>query len=594
MAGRSIEYRNFTGGLNNVSSIGTINQTPNGTESPDLLNIEYFKLGGIKSMDGNYQIGDTQVDEDSNPISIIGGWEYIQNGTRYMIIATSDNNVKIYNSTTNVFDIIYTFPSSSERVSFVNLNNGVVFSNGVDDLVFYEYGRDTLLSGTISTSIGSATVTGVATKFTTELSVGDHFIVDTLIYVVKTITSDTSLTITTNATTLISGHTYNLTPISECNAYLVNTDDVNLYTPIRGLAIQLWKGRLFVGDTSGIVYFSELGYYNRWDVKYDAGAISDAYNDSSGVKALGLFSTYLVVHKEFFTYLLTGTDSVSENWVLSPYCSISCDSQQSFVVSNAIYYVFSKENLGIYPLTQITVFGDKYVGKEISVKIRNMFNNLRIDEVDKIFAVRNPQKRQLMMYMPFNDQIGSNTAVIFDFQTKSWLLRQVPQEVTIAFEYNNQVYIGTADGLVLQEFTGSTFNGQFINAYYKTPWLSLGASNYFKSVGEFTIQMEEDASNVFEVRVYRDGNSPYTIRDIDNSTGDTTALIWEGIVDTATNITTWDNYNWIQSGFISPRFPLEQTFAQNLQLQFSTVELGQSFAIYGFGLRRIEYEETPW
>jgi len=57
--GRRIRYDNLTGGLNTVSSLGTINQSPNRTETPDCQNVEYFLLGGIKSMEGNTKIGDT-------------------------------------------------------------------------------------------------------------------------------------------------------------------------------------------------------------------------------------------------------------------------------------------------------------------------------------------------------------------------------------------------------------------------------------------------------------------------------------------------------------------------------------------------------
>ena len=68
--GKSFKYQNLTGGLNLVSSIGTINQSPRRTESPDMVNVEYFKLGGIKSMEGNLQIGNTL----EHPV--VGGWEY--------------------------------------------------------------------------------------------------------------------------------------------------------------------------------------------------------------------------------------------------------------------------------------------------------------------------------------------------------------------------------------------------------------------------------------------------------------------------------------------------------------------------------------
>lgn len=59
--GRSLSYKNLTGGLNVENDIGTINQTTKKTESPDMMNVEYYGLGGIKTMEGNIQYGDVQT-----------------------------------------------------------------------------------------------------------------------------------------------------------------------------------------------------------------------------------------------------------------------------------------------------------------------------------------------------------------------------------------------------------------------------------------------------------------------------------------------------------------------------------------------------
>ena len=80
MIKHSISYEDLTGGLNNVDTINRINSSTRRTESPDIMNIEYFELGGIKSMDGNTQIGDTQSSK------IVGGCEYRKGNDLYLII----------------------------------------------------------------------------------------------------------------------------------------------------------------------------------------------------------------------------------------------------------------------------------------------------------------------------------------------------------------------------------------------------------------------------------------------------------------------------------------------------------------------------
>ena len=77
---------------------------------------------------------------------------------------------RILNNTTNEYDLIYTFPSESTSCSFVNMNFGLVVSNGKDDLIYYKRSRSKNLTGTISITSGTNTVTGSGTLFNEEIS----------------------------------------------------------------------------------------------------------------------------------------------------------------------------------------------------------------------------------------------------------------------------------------------------------------------------------------------------------------------------------------------------------------------------------------
>lgn len=61
------------------------------------------------------------------------------------------------------------------------------------------------MSGTISTTNGSATVTGSSTAFLTEIAEGDTLIIGNYEKVVDTVTNNSSLTLTTNMTETLSG-----------------------------------------------------------------------------------------------------------------------------------------------------------------------------------------------------------------------------------------------------------------------------------------------------------------------------------------------------------------------------------------------------
>lgn len=530
---KQLSYYDLTGGINNVDTIERFNSSVRKTETPDMINVEYYKLGGIKSMDGNTQIGDKQ---DS---AVVGGWEYTKGNTRYIVIALRTGELKIYNTVTDVFDKIYQFPNNSNRVSFCNMNNGVVATNGIDDPVFYEYNRRDELSGSVSISEGSSTVTGTSTVFKTELQIGDKIEIDSHYYKIESIDSDTTLTISrwfsepegTGAITSGSGLSVFLSDISQCNAVLTNSDPEivdNEPIQIRGDAIQFYAGRLWIGGARGLFY-SGVGLYNKWDVyTNDAGIIPEVYNDVSEVQALGLYSNFMLVHKKFNTYLLTMSSS-SDTMQIQPYSNITCNSQQSWVVSNTKYFVYSRDNMDIFPLSQRTTFSDRYLGDAITQKVRNIFINLNDNETKDIFCVTLPRKRWMLFYLPMISGAGSNYALIYDFQTKSFLARQLPnnQNVTIAFNFSNNVYIGTNDGYVLKEFVGSTFNGQNIKAYYKSPWFDW-ADNYTQSFSEFVVSLSPDFNNNFKIRTFKDGGSEFEERVINDQSLISSGLIWDG------------------------------------------------------------------
>ena len=197
--------------------------------------------------------------------------------------------------------------------------------------------------------------------------------------------------------------------------------------------------------------------------------------------------------------------------------------------------------------------------------------------------------------MPMVDQLGSSYCLIFDHQIKSFWVRKVPQAVTIAFNYDSNIYIGTKDGLVLKEHSGSTFNGEPIKAYYKSPWFDW-SDGYTHSFSEFSIEIANEYNNNFYIRSYKDGSSPYEDRIIDSDklTGD--ALIWDGIegADLPNNDTLWDKDRWVTGTFEHIRMLLPNNVFDKFQLEIGTNSEGQAFAIYGYGFSRIETDAAPW
>lgn len=587
--GATVKYYNLTGGLNTVQGIGTINQSNKRTESPDMKNVEYYKLGGIKSMLGNTQYGNTL------PAQISLGFEYIYGNNKYLIVTTVDGTLYIYDKITNTFKEIFKFKTPTSRHSICTFNNGIVVSNGVDDLLFYQYGRHNLLSGSISTSTENNSVTGTSTKFTTQLSVGDYIEINSVKYKVIEITSDTELSIEPTPTEAVTDSNYYLSDISELNAVYTNEDDPNISKPVRGLALQSYQGRIFVGGNDGILYYSEVGLIHGWDLKYGAGAIPAFYDDNSDFTAFGIWDKYLIICKRERSYILDGTDADTTNWTVSPYSDFTCDSQQSWLVANNSFLVYTRTGGGIYPLLQRTIYNANYQGNDLSIKIRDNFEYINTAKFDYIFPVYAPKKKYIMFYIPMLMGIGSNYCYIFDIQSKTWLLRVVPQEVTIAFRFNNEIYIGTKEGKILKEFSSLTFDGQPIEWYWKSPWFSFGEGSNYLSTREFRVNIAEENTNRFHVRNRRDGKDRFNTRLVTNDLDSFIGLVWDiDNDDDSLTDTTWDNDSWVTTSHMVKRFPLPKQYFQTTQIEFYGNAVDEGMSIYGFEIDGIQLEEVPW
>lgn len=839
--GATVRYNNLTGGLNTVQGINTINQSTKRTESPDMQNVEYYKLGGLCTMQGNTLFGTPFTS------TVTLGYEYIYSNNKYMIVCTNDGNVWRYDSVSNSFVSIYKFPTPTQRHSICSFNNGIVITNGVDDLVFYQYNRNEQLTGTVTVENNSTEVVGDGTKFTLDVFPGDYITINNIDgrFRVDKVTDDTHLTlstavsyqatqsiyawtsednttyytfttdngtnitvyslqvdmtlntVTTNGTisgnvlsitetttttatgtrydswtqpiptsntswgtisgnllsnlpsgttgssvtvpyqlysgntavimggfreqtytyysqwdfpkkmnitsyrynvvqgiygsmvvrlynsegtlltsrnipritnettfvetfdtitdsirleisititsaaslqmfsvgkcnisgkqseeyqyettttvtvpytrdteddqeisTTLTGLNYYLTDISELNAvYTTRTQEgeIDSQFNVRGLALNSYQGRIFVGANDGTLYYSEVGLIHGWELQYGAGAIPTFYDDNSDFTALGLFDKYLVICKRERTYVLDGTDVDDGNWILQPYSDYTCDSQQSWLVCNNMFLTYSRNPGGIYPILQRTIYNPNYQGIELSTKIRDDFIRINESRFDYIFPVFNPKKKYIMFYVPMISGNGSNTCYIYDLQTKTWLKRVVSQNVTCAFRFDNNIYIGTQDGLVLKEFSGTTFNSTPIEWSWCSPWFSFGDGSNYLSTREFRINLAEEGANRFQVRVRRDGIEQFKTRNINQDSSNYVGLEWEsGLNENSLTDTLWDEDVWTATKHTIKRFPLPNQYFQTIQVEFCGTSEQEGMNIYGFEFHGIQLEEVPY
>ena len=505
---KTLSFYNLTGGLNTAQDLATINSTPNRTESPEMINVEYYKLGGIQTMKGNKEIGSSSDFEAVGYKDILCGIEYTIGNNSYMLVADKEGYIYEYDKDDNEFnyvnikfstvttkneqdeDVVDEDFYANERIYAVPYNNGIVFVNGYEAL-YYNHDKPTLNK----------------------------------VWVPKLEIEDDS---TTPSTTLT--------------------------TTFHPVCVASYRGRLFFGANKctqvdeneqevtyegGMLFYSGvgLGIEETWqessNLGEDAGAFKEFFEDSSNFTGLGTWAEYLVIHKEQNTYTLDGTMDLASEWELKPYSEYTVPSQQSYVIANNGYYSYIPEAGGIHPLFTRSIYNTLYQGTDISIKIKDSFDLLDNLAYDKTYAVYHPKKKYMMFYMTTLDGNGSNNCFIYDINTKSWLHRKVPQYVTCAFRFDNEIYIGIKDSetntvKVLKEFSGKTFDGKSIEFSYLTPPFIWGGGTNKTTSKEFRVKLVNSGANHFYIESFKDGlTESKEQRLVKNVNDNLNGLLWD-------------------------------------------------------------------
>lgn len=533
MAGKTLRFYNLTGGLNTIQDLATINSTPNRTESPDMKNVEYYKYGGIRTMKGNRNILSTPLVTDDG-IEINCGYEYLTKNKSTMIVVDGWSRVYRYDQDTKELVNVIDYAKA----------NGWTVEDGYDYFQSPTSGNYKPLLDENINAMGQGWVEGKLRN------INRHCIVSYNNGII--VTNGYSLLYYNQEDKVIKNYIPRLV-----QKFTEGTTETIVNIPIQSNVIAAYKGRLFLAsdelkpfynkptDNStytntasydNTLYYSGVGYGNNTDDTYwiegaeesDAGRYNNFFGDNSLFTALMPWSEYLVIHKSEQTYLLDGTSSDSSQWVLSPYSNYSVDSQQGIVVANSAYYGYVRDAGGIYPILQRSIYNSTYQGAELSFKIKDSLHFIDLEKLDTIYATFHPINNWLMFYIPELTGDYSNHCYIFDIKTKTWLYREVPQNVTCAFKFNNKVYIGTKDGLVLEELYGTTFNGEPIDFYWLSPSYMWGGGTDNTTTREFRVKLVNEGSNHFYVESLRDGNTIETKKRLISNQGDNlNGLIWD-------------------------------------------------------------------
>lgn len=285
--------------------------------------------------------------------------------------------------------------------------------------------------------------------------------------------------------------------VEDCNL----KDENDNYIIVNSVAA--FRGRIWLSSGSTL-YYSALGTYNNFDAENDAGYISDFHTDTSDIIAIKPYKDYLAIYKKNSVYLLTGTSP--NDFAIVPFASKGCIAQKAIInVENKQYFLSN----GIFALEQVGELNQIQLGGEISQKIKSEFEQFVPNALSESFCVHYENKSQMWFFFPYANQQYYHTVWINDYLNKAWYKRIIPQNITSACIFKQNVLTADSDGKIYKEDYGTTFAGEPIEFMWKSPFFAIGNAHHRKVIEEFYFVLDEGFDNNFDFLVYKDYDSQF-------------------------------------------------------------------------------------
>jgi len=354
---------------------------------------------------------------------------------------------------------------------------------------------------------------------------------------------------------------------------MMNLTDTDGRT-IKGLGIVVFSGRLWIFSNQILWYSVQEDIYDfstsDAEIVTSAGYIEFVKNITAVYPYLG---TLAVFHKDS-SCLITEEDGKFSKTMDSPGGCSGCD---ALVFHGTELYFYDDVKKGVYCFRQV-VNGDKTLGENIALDIQEELCDISLANVSKIktLSVVTSDRNEVWFLIPSGD-VNYSTILIYDYIRHSWVKRK-SQKLTCFRVIGGILY--SAGEKIYEEYSSNTFDGEFIEAFYKCTPLNLGRENSIKVVNnppKATLDMYY--TNSFYVEYVKNYDS-------------TTSKVRYIKGKTLQNVLYFDKGYWDNAYFppkdINVIKKLPVSFFRTLQITFLTKEEGDDFCIKNLEFERVK------
>ncbi len=353
---------------------------------------------------------------------------------------------------------------------------------------------------------------------------------------------------------------------------MMNITDTDGRT-IKGLGIVVFAGRLWIFSNQTLWYSVQENIYDfstsDAEITTSAGYIEFVKNITAIYPYLG---TLAVFHKDS-SCLITEENGKFSKTMESPG---GCSGENALVFHGTELYFYDDVKKGVYCFRQV-VNGDKTLGENIALDIQEELFDMPLSKVGEIktLSVVTSDRNEVWFLIPTNDE-NYSTILIYDYIRRAWIKRK-SQKINCFCVIGGVLY--SAGEKIYEEYSSNTFDGEFIESFYKCTPLNLGRENSIKVVNNPPrATMDMYYNNSFYVEYTKNYDS-------------TTSKIRYIKGKTLQNVLYWDKGYWDSSYFpnkdINVIKKLPVSFFRTLQITFLTKHEGDDFCI-----KNLEFEKV--
>lgn len=265
--------------------------------------------------------------------------------------------------------------------------------------------------------------------------------------------------------------------------------------PIKGIGTVLYDNRLWM-FTANRLHYSVQGNVKDWrtsgaDISTSAGFIEFSKN----ITAIGIYLNSIAVFFKDSSVVISGTYPYTE----SKESPGGCAGYKSLVFHGTDLYFYDDTKKGVFSFEQI-VIGNQALGPNVAQEIQSELNTIDTTKLNNIQAlsVVIADRNEIWFYFPTTNESDYSQVMIYDYARGEWVKRKCPK-INCIEVFDNQLY-SAGKNKIYREYIEDTFNGEYIQHFYKCSNCNLGSDTTLK-VSIFSPRITVDSPYINELFV---------------------------------------------------------------------------------------------